>query len=390
MNPIGLQTNAGTGTVALVRCPDYDEERVFEALGRGLALLGGAGRFVHAGENILLKANLLAADAPEKAVTTHPSVLKAAARHFREAGASVSYGDSPGISRPDVAARRAGLAKVAEELGLPMADFTTGEIVSFPEGQFMHQFNIAKGVLACDGLISLPKMKAHQLTRFTGAVKNQFGCVPGLLKGEFHARMSDMERFAQMLVDLNRLLRPRLFIMDAVVAMEGNGPRNGKPRQVSALLLSDDPVALDTAACKIINLDPMLVPTNRWGEKMGLGTCSGMTLVGDPLESFIVADFNVKRTVGSTTGTMNSVVARIIKNLVVPRPVINASLCTRCGTCVRVCPSTPKAVNFRAAGKSAPPTYDYGVCIRCYCCQELCPESAITVATPLVGRLIGR
>jgi len=115
-----------------------------------------------------------------------------------------------------------------------------------------------------------------------------------------------------------------------------------------------------------------------------------MTTVGDPLESFIVADFKVKRSSGSTTGAMNSYLARAVKNLLTPRPVINASLCTKCGTCVRVCPSTPKAVDFRAAGKTAPPTYEYGVCIRCYCCQELCPESAITVVTPPVGRLIGR
>jgi uncharacterized protein (DUF362 family)/NAD-dependent dihydropyrimidine dehydrogenase PreA subunit len=377
MNPMNEQV---AGRVALVRCPDYDENRVFDAVGRGLALLGGAGRFVRAEENILLKANLLAGAEPDKVVTTHPSVLKAVARQLGAAGARISYGDSPGFGRPDAVARRAGLAQIAEELGLPMADFTTGETVSFPEGVFMRQFTIAKGVLECDGLVSLPKMKAHQLTRFTGAVKNQFGCVPGLLKGEFHARMSDMDRFAQMLVDLNRLLRPRLYIMDAVVAMEGNGPRSGKPRQVSALLLSDDPVALDTAACRIIRLDPALVPTNTWGEKMGLGTSTGMTLVGDPLESFVVADFDVNRKSGSTTGTMNTLVARIVKNLVTPRPVINASLCTKCGTCTRVCPVTPKAVDFRSAGKSAPPTYDYGLCIRCYCCQELCPVDRAAAA----------
>ena len=390
MKPLDEQVKGMTGVVALVRCPDYDEDRVFEAVGRGLELLGGAGRFVRDGEQILLKVNLLAGAEPDRVVTTHPSVLKAVARHFDAAGARVSYGDSPGFGRPDAVARRAGLVQVAEELGLPMADFTAGEIVSFPEGKFMHQFNIARGVRECDGLVSLPKMKAHQLTRFTGAVKNQFGCIPGLLKGEFHARMSDMDRFAQMLVDLNRLLRPRLFIMDAIVAMEGNGPRSGKPRQVSALLLSDDPVALDTAACKMINLDPALVPTNTWGEKMGLGTCTSMKPVGDPLESFVVADFDVNRKSGSTTGTMNSFIARLVKNLIVPRPVINASLCTRCGTCVRVCPATPKAVDFRAAGRSLPPTYDYGICIRCYCCQELCPESAITVTTPPVGRLLHR
>ncbi len=390
MKPMNTPITEAKSTVALVRCPDYDETRVFEAVGRGLALLGGAGRFVRAGERILLKANLLAGADPDKAVTTHPAVFRAAARHLGLAGANLSYGDSPGLGRPDAVAKRAGLAKVAGELGLPMADFTVGETVSFPEGVFLHQFNIAKGVLDCDGLVSLPKMKAHQLTRFTGAVKNQFGCIPGLQKSEFHARMSDMDRFARMLVDLNRYLKPRLYVMDGITAMEGNGPRNGKPRQMSVLLFSADPVALDAAACNMINLDPALVPTNRWGQEMGLGTFAKPNLVGDPPESFAVADFDVNRNPISTTGTMNSFTARIVKNFVTPRPVINHSLCTRCGTCVRVCPADPKAVDFRAAGKTAPPTYDYGQCIRCYCCQELCPESAITVSTPLIGRLLHR
>ena len=224
MTPMDTPVTGTTGTVALVRCEDYDETRVFEAVGRGLALLGGAEQFVRAEERILLKANLLAGADPDKVVTTHPAVFKAAALHLRAAGAQISYGDSPGLGRPDAVAKRAGLAQVAEEMGIPMADFTVGETVSFPEGQLLRQFNIAKGALDCDGLVSLPKMKAHQLTRFTGAVKNQFGCIPGLLKGEFHARMSDMDRFARMLVDLNLFLKPRLYIMDGIMAFDLDSP----------------------------------------------------------------------------------------------------------------------------------------------------------------------
>jgi len=392
VNPLSSIPCAHTGSsrVALVRCDDYDEARVYDAVGRGLALLGGVERFANARERILLKVNLIAGAAPDRAVTTHPSVLKAAARHFQRTGAMVSYGDSPGVVRPETAARKAGMAAVARDLAMDLADFNTGKTVSFPEGLLVKQFTVAQGVLDSDGLVSLPKLKTHVLTRMTGAVKNQFGCIPGLLKGEFHARLVEVEPFAQMLVDLTRFLRPRLYIMDAIVAMEGNGPRGGEPRPMSVLFFSEDPVALDAIACRMMALDPALVPTVRWGAEMGLGMHANVDILGDPLESFIAPDFIVNRKKTPIIHSMNGPLARLLRHSLVPRPVIDASRCTRCGTCVKVCPARPKAVGFRQRTETAAPSYDYSVCLRCYCCQEMCPDSAISVATPLLGRLLHR
>ncbi len=374
--------------VALVRCEQYDEPAVHQAVGRGLTLLGGPEQFVHPGEKILLKPNLLVASAPEKLVTTHPAVFKAVAQHLQGAGALLSYGDSPGFGRTLGTARRAGLTTIAKELDIALADFSSGRTVSFPDGELIKQFTFAAGVLAADGIVSLPKLKTHGLTRMTGAIKNQFGCIPGMLKGEFHARMPDADRFCQMLVDINRFLRPRLYVMDAIMAMEGNGPRNGDPRPMSVLLFSSDPVALDAAACQMINLDPELVPTITWGTKWGLGSYQPIEILGDPLESFIAPDFAVSRRLRSPAGERGAV-ASWLKNWVVPRPVMRPDNCTRCGTCVHVCPVSPKAIDFRS-GKKAPPEYDYDLCIRCYCCQEMCPDNAIEIHTPLLGRIIHR
>ncbi len=383
--------NRSRATVALVRCESYDEEAAFNAIGRGLVLLGGAEQFAGPGERILLKPNLLVASAPEKVVTTHPAVFGGIARHLQAAGARLSYGDSPGFGGTGLTARRAGLSEVAEALAIAPADFSTGRQVSFPDGGLIKQFVIADGVLAADGIVSLPKFKTHGLTRITGAIKNQFGCIPGMLKGEFHARMPNVDRFCQMLVDLNRLLRPRLYVMDGIVAMEGNGPRNGTPRPMNVLLLSSDPVALDAAVCRMVNLDPELVPTNSWGEKWGLGSYSQVEIVGDPLESFVSPDFVVNRRPTSTTGRQEGAFGRLLKNWVIPRPVMVPDNCTHCGTCVQVCPVSPKAIDFRSAnGRREPPSYDYSLCIRCYCCQEMCPDDAITIQTPLLGRLIHR
>ncbi len=388
--PAGQSASSLGSTVALVRCETYDSTEVEEAIGRGLALLGGVERFVRPGEALLLKPNLLVGTAPEKHVTTHPAVFGAVAQHLQAAGATLSYGDSPGFGRTASAARRSGLTEVAAELGIALADFDAPETVSFPEGGLIKRFTVAAAALAAAGIVSLPKLKTHGLMRLTGAVKNQFGCIPGLRKGEFHTRLPDLERFAQMLVDLNRLLRPRLYVMDAVVAMEGNGPRSGDPCPLGLLLLSADPIALDTTAARLVNLNPNLVPTIRWGQRWGLGHAEAAVLVGDPPEAFAVPDFRVNRSPISTTGRQGFF-GRLVRDWLVPRPALRPDHCTRCGICVEVCPVQPKAVEFRhPAGRDHPPEHDYRLCIRCYCCQEMCPEGAIQIEVPPLGRLLHR
>ena len=374
--------------VVVLRCEDYDLDRVQDRVSHGLSLLGGAHRFVQPGERILLKPNLLVGKTPEKAVTTHPAVFEAVARLFSYAGATLSYGDSPGFGRISTVVRRSGLAAVADTLGVPLAEFHTGRAVSFPEGRLCKQFTIAEGVFEADGMVSLPKLKTHALTRMTGAVKNQFGCVPGMLKGEFHGRLHKAERFAAMLVDLTRFLAPRLYVMDGILAMEGNGPSNGKPRMLGTLLLSTDPVALDAVACRLINLDPEHVPTVPVGQQLGLGTYTQVRLLGDAIEDLICADFDVNRKPDLPPDMMHRLLVPIMRRHVIPRPVIRKDRCTRCGTCVKMCPVSPKAVDFRQPGHNTPPQYEYGLCIRCYCCQETCPDSAIEVETPWLGRLI--
>ena len=378
--------NGDRSVVALVRCTSYEPQEVQEAVDRGVELLGGIERFVSAGETILLKPNLLVAREPERAVTTHPSVFRAVARRFVEAGALVTYGDSPGFGRPSTVARRAGLASVAEEFGVRLADFSHGRTVSFPAGRLIKQFTIAEGVLATDGIVSLPKMKSHGLTRITGAIKNQYGCIPGPLKAEFHTRLPNVDLFSRMLVDLNRFLRPRLFVMDGIVAMDGNGPQGGTPRPMSVLHLSADPVAMDAAVCRIIGLDPTLVLPIVYGEKLGLGSADP-EYVGDPIESFMAPDFDVNRRRASATGGPVWY-QRLARRFVVPRPVVVPRRCTKCGTCVEVCPVSPKAVAFEGGGRSHPPVHRYDRCIRCYCCQEMCPEGAIELDIPLLGRAI--
>lgn len=377
-------------TVALVRCDTYDKNDVKAAVENGISLLGGISKFIEIREKILLKPNVLAGDSPDKNVGPHPSVFRAIAEVFHGAGAELTFGDSPGFGSPMGNARKAGLLDVAEELGIPFADFETAVEMQNPDGKLINKFDIAKGAAESDGLVSISKLKAHALTRITGAVKNQFGCIPGARKAEYHSVLPTALQFSKMLVDLNLLLKPRLYIMDGIVAMEGNGPRNGDPKPMHVLLFSTDPVALDSVVCRMINLDTALVETLVVGEDFGLGTTENIELVGDDIDSFNKPDFVVNRSPASTTTGTSFLAKTFMRRLTAPRPTIEANLCTRCGTCVTVCPAEPKALSWVDDEHAEPPMYDYSKCIRCYCCQELCPESAIYIKTPLLGKIIRR
>ncbi|MDR2589291.1 MAG: DUF362 domain-containing protein [Spirochaetales bacterium] len=373
-----------------MRCESYEQEAVYKALVQGVELLGGTGAFVCPGEKILLKPNMLAGRQPHLAVTTHPAVFEAAVRVFREGGALLSYGDSPGYENAKTVARKTGLGDAAHRLGVPAADFETPVLVSredipgIPGGKAV--FPLARGALEADGIISLPKMKTHGLTRITGAVKNQLGCVTGFEKARLHFLYPNPRRFASRLAAITKILSPRLYIMDGISAMEGEGPAGGNPVGMNIILLSRDPVALDTVFCRLIDLSPAFVPTIKAAQDMGLGTSDegSIKLAGEPPENFVKPDFDVVRrpVSGDTVFRLPS----ILRNRLIPRPVIDKALCKKCGVCIRACPVEPrKAVNF-PHGKNRFPVYAYGLCIRCFCCQEMCPHKAIHVKTPLSGR----
>jgi uncharacterized protein (DUF362 family)/ferredoxin len=376
--------------VVLIRCESYDHSDVKKAIERGLDFLGGASKFASPDEKILLKLNWLSADPPEKCVTTHPAIFRAIAETLQSAGAKISFGDSPAYQSPDTASRKTGIAVIAAELNIELADFQSGKDVFFKEGLQNKKFTIASGVLEQNGVISLPKMKTHGFQRMTGSVKNQFGCIPGALKGEFHVKVPNASDFAKMLVDLNAFIHPRLYIMDGIMAMEGNGPRGGNPKKMNVILFSTDPIALDSTACRLMNLDPELVLTNTVGMQMGAGTYlqEEIEILGDPLESFIAPDFQVNRDPIKIFKTSNGL--NTIKNALVPKPYIHADKCIKCGICVKVCPVIPKAVDWHDGNQKVPPTYKYERCIRCYCCQELCPESAIQLKVPFVRRMFDK
>lgn len=372
--------------VILLPCNSYEENLVYEMMRQGLQMLGGLSALIDPEEKILLKPNLVRKAPVERAVITHPVIVGMMARILQEEGYhNVACGDSCGVGQAQKAMKDTGMDEYLLRYGAEIVDFHDGGKVSFPEGKFVKEFMLSREVQEADALISLSKMKTHALERITGALKNQYGCVWGLHKAKGHTIYPTPETFACMLADLNRLIRPRLYIMDGITAMEGNGPTSGDPVPMNMILMSKDPIALDTVFAHLIHLDPQLVPTISHGDRMGLGhscadeirifTPDGEVSVEEAVEKYGRPDFSVDRK-KIKSGRMVQLL-KLFKPFQ-KRPYILEDKCRKCGICVESCPVEGKALTF-AGGKEHPPKYNYKKCIRCFCCQEMCPYQAIHV-----------
>lgn len=372
--------------VVLLTCDVYDEQVIYEKMKKGMALLGGTERFVKAGEKILLKPNLVRRADVSRAVMTHPAVMGAVARIFSEAGCTdMRCGDSCGVGTTKKVMAGTGMDTALSKYGVLVRDFETGTRVAFEAGTQAESFVIANEVLEADGVINICKMKTHALERITGAVKNMYGCVYGLNKAKGHTLYPTADSFARMLIDLNRFIKPRLHIMDGIVAMEGNGPTSGDPVAMNVLLISEDAVALDSVYSRLIDLPPQMVPTTDHGAKMGLGvwqdedieilTEDGAVSPGEVCARFGRKNFNVDRRRTKSDGWVK--LGRVLK-VFQKKPYIKTECCVKCGVCVESCPVEGKALDFKNGRKQAP-VYDYKKCIRCFCCQEMCPHRAIDV-----------
>lgn len=376
--------------VSLAPCATYDPAEVASAVDAALAPLGGMAAFVSPGQRVLLKVNLLSRATPDKAVTTHPEHLRAVICAVKAAGGDVSVGDSPGGPNTPGSVKRvwadSGLAAVCAEEGVPLLLFDDEcSRITIEDAELFGSFTLGSAVIETDVLISLPKFKTHGFMMFTGAVKNLFGCIPGLEKAQYHLKVPDRDDFGGMLVDLMLACKPRVAIMDAIVGMEGEGPAGGTPRQVGLVIASTDSVALDVVASSMAGLDPMEVYTNKAAARRGLGPSSAaeVEVVGADWHDFAPEGFALPQR--DLSSGMPKWLGRRMRAWTTSRPTLaRPAECTKCKTCEINCP-----VDAISVGPNGP-VFDHSTCIRCYCCQELCPPQCIGLTVPPLARFATR
>jgi uncharacterized protein (DUF362 family) len=373
-------------TVALARCTEYKTHQVEAAVRRSVDLLGGMARFVEPGQRVLVKPNILSASDPDRAVTSHPLVVRAVVKLAQEAGGRVLIADNPfvpplGRGAWDTLYEQTGLAAVAGETGVELNTTLIAQQRPHPDGALIKVMDTTSFLTESDVVISVPRLKTHGFMRLTGAVKNLFGTVPGTIKAGFHVKLQTVDRFSEMLLDLVSFVRPALSVMDAIIGMDGDGPSSGDPFPIGAILAAPDPVAMDVAALALVGHQDASVPVISRATARGwsTGRVEDLLLLGDDLASMRVSGFRLPPGGRSEMDMVPKFLLPVATRLLVPSPHVNPQ-CVGCDLCVDNCP----VQTIRKAGGRA--LIELSGCIRCYCCHEICPERAIDLQQPWLGR----
>lgn len=200
---------------------------------------------------VVLKPNLCST-VPDKwqMSNTDPAITEALCRILLERTKRIYIVESSHLRyTADEMFAASGYVETAKRVGAELVNLTEApraRVRCEPAGDI----EMPRLLLEADAVITLPVLKTHALTYFTGALKNQWGCVPQYDRILLHRWIDPM------LASLHQLLRPQMALMDGIICMEGRGPTNGKPRRLDVLLASRDAVALDATAMRLVGLDP--------------------------------------------------------------------------------------------------------------------------------------
>ncbi len=374
--------------VSIVPCTSYGEDEVAGALKALLDSIGGLD-WIKEGMRVAIKANLVTFAKPEEAVTTHPALICALIKLLRERGATVVVGDSPGGLYNAAFLNKVysvcGLSAVANAGGELNRDFGQSE-AKYPNAKVACNFLYTSYLDNCDAIINFCKLKTHGMMGMSAAAKNMFGVIPGTIKPEYHFRFPNPADFARMIVDIDEYFAPKmkLCIADAIVRMEGNGPTQGTPRKIGAILASASPHKLDLAASRLIGLSANEIPTLIAARERELipDSVDELNICGD-LDSLVISDYkNIAVKSSLLFDNKSKLFGKVAKRALETKPTVVKKECRGCEKCKQICPA--QAIKM-IDGK---PIIDRAKCIKCFCCQEFCPFGAMKVHRTLIAKIL--
>lgn len=324
------------------------------------------------GKKVLIKPNVLRASDANEGICTNPAVLRAVVEAVEARGpAGLVVGDNPGVvsyGENEASFEKSGLMEASKGY---YQNIGNDSVKVDCTSEFMSSVSVSRAVLDADVIISLPKFKTHGLTVITAAIKNSYGILPGAQKAKLHKAAGSPQRFHEMIVDVFRLRIPDLFIVDAVVGMEGNGPASPDLRDIGLILASDNAVALDAVIATMMGCDPARLRYLQKAKEVGLGDydLEAIEIIGELKR---LPDFKLPP-LGGEAIVNNEAMQSFLQQRIIMRPQADPDLCTACGTCVEHCPVSALSMD------DGLPKVDEDTCITCFCCQEMCPEKAITL-----------
>ncbi len=334
------------------------------------------GALIRPGSRVVIKPNLLAPARPDKAIVTHPLVVKAVSEYAIQKGGRVQVSDSQAMGNFERVLSESGLKEALKDFDVAFKEFK--ESVEIDVGEPFRKIEIARDAIEADVLINLPKLKTHAQMRMTLGVKNLFGCIVGLRKPEWHFRTGvNRELFASLLIKIHNAVRPAVTVLDGILAMEGQGPgRSGTPRKLGIIAGSNDAHALDITICRMLGIEPYSVFTNKAARDMG------RIPIDIEIQGEMPAIENFKSPDITPLVFGPQILHGFMRRHLVERPLPNVSSCRACGECWKYCPA--KAISRDGSRIQI----DYEKCIRCYCCIEVCPHGALTTKEPLLGKAL--
>ncbi|MBN2079778.1 MAG: DUF362 domain-containing protein [Spirochaetes bacterium] len=374
---------AKNAIVAVEPCGSYDTATVYDALMKTLDALHFR---IPRGKRVLLKPNIIGQNTPEQAATTHPAIVEAACRIFMDHGCSVTIGDSSAFYQGG-GTREAfvttGIEAVAKKYGAALLPFEATTLRKITSGEALNPFYLTEAVFQHDLVVNLPKLKVHRLARYTGAIKNLYGCIPGGTKQVYHKPYQHHPEYrvvwAGPLVDVYESIDAGLHILDAVVGLHRDGPAaNGEPRQTGVLMASRNGAALDVIACMMIGFDPAWVPAVAEAARRGLTPLEGIRILGN------LPSMPYERAPESPPpkGILGKIDDYVFDQFIM-EPRVDERVCDGCGDCVEKC-----AVKALVPGVGGVPRVNYRACIFCYCCEEYCTRGAVSLHGSTVNHVM--